>query len=369
MAKSSTQQPLVWLLLGQKAGDNNQVLALADALGWPFERKHIVNQPWELLTNLALKVTLAGIKQASSSQLAPPWPDLVISAGRRNEPVARWIKQQSGGRTRLVHIGRPWAPLKCWDLIVTTPQYFLPANHNIVHNALPMHRVTPARLAAEGEKPWSWSTRQRPFIAVLLGGDSGSFVFTPDKARRLGTLVNDMALAMGGTVLVTDSRRTPEQAGTAFLSVLTAPVHCHSWRQGAEENPYLAYLALADALVVTGESMSMLAEAAATGKPLYIFDLGDFEAGNKKRPWWLYGHNLRWKPISHHLGMALGPRRMRRDIGRVQDYLVAGGGARWLHDWQQGVAAWQGAITAEFAQKDALVAAARIKGLFGEIVR
>lgn len=76
------------------------MLALADALGWPRVEKHIAARSWELLPHLLRGVTLAGIDRAASSPLAPPWPDLVLAAGRRNEPVARWIRQQSAHPAR-----------------------------------------------------------------------------------------------------------------------------------------------------------------------------------------------------------------------------------------------------------------------------
>ena len=94
--------------------------------------------------------------------------------------------------------------------------------------------------------------------------------------------------------------------------------------------------------MVTGESMSMLAEASATGKPLYIFDLSDCPAAGGGaprdcRPWWRHRHNLRYKPLSHHLAMALAPRRMRRDVSRIQERLVANGRAVWVgQDWKGG---------------------------------
>ena len=112
----------VWLLVGHKAGDNAQVRALAARLGWPCEEKRIVYRPWELLANRLLGATLAGIDRSGSDALERPWPDLVISSGRRNEPVARWIRQCSGGRTRIVHIGRPWASPAAFDLVIATPQ-------------------------------------------------------------------------------------------------------------------------------------------------------------------------------------------------------------------------------------------------------
>ncbi len=316
----SEHEPNIWCLLGRKAGDNTQVRALAEALGVRFTEKQILARAYELLPHLLLRVTLAGIDRGASSELGPPWPDLVITAGRRNEPVARWIRRQSGGHTRLVHIGRPWAPLETWDLVVTTPQYFLPRQPNILHNRLPLHR----RL--EGEVPDHWRGRfesvPRPLIALLVGGDSGKFVMTDDKGRRLGQLAGGLAQRAGGSLVCVASPRTPASAFAALAAGAGDAAHCFPW---GGENPYQALLALADAFVVTGESMSMLAEAADSGKPLFIFDMADTDPH-----WWQQAHNYRYKPLSHRMAMRFGPRRMRRDVGRIQDALVEAGRAIWL---------------------------------------
>jgi mitochondrial fission protein ELM1 len=315
----------VWCLLGRKAGDNTQVRALAEELGWGFEEKHIAARPWELLAHLGEGVTLAGINRTRSSTLAPPWPDIVLSAGRRNEPVARWIQRQSGGRTRLVHIGRPWAPLSTWDLIVTTPQYFLPEQGNILHNSLPLHRLSPVDLGQAGERLQPQIAHlPRPWVAVLLGGDSGRFVITADKGAHLGRLAQALAAASGGSLLVTDSPRTPRAAAESLQAQLQAPHFYYRWGSGGE-NPYRGLLALADAFVVTGESMSMLGEAVDTGRPLFIFDVGDGPVR-----WWRLPHNYRYKPLSHRFAMRFGPRRMRRDVGNIQNALVDSGRAQWL---------------------------------------
>ncbi len=319
------EKAVVWCLLGRKAGDNTQVCALADELGYGYEDKHILARPWELLTHLGSGPTLAGIDRSASSVLRPPWPDLVISAGRRNEPVARWIKQQSGGRAALVHMGRPWASLDEWDLVVTTPQYFLPQRDNIHHNSLPLHRLFREQLVAAADSlRLRLADLPRPWIVVLVGGDSGRFVLTTAKGERLGGLANRLASSCGGSLLVTDSPRTPAPAADALQTRLTVPNYCYRWGSGGV-NPYHGLLALADAFVITGESMSMLGEAAAMGRPLFIFDVGD-----GPQAWWRLAHSYRYKPLSHRLAMCLGPVRMRREIGNIQAELVAGGRARWL---------------------------------------
>jgi hypothetical protein len=309
--------------LGKKAGDNTQVRALAEELGWGYQEKHIFARPTELLVHLGAGATLAGIDRSRSSELAAPWPDIVISAGRRNEPVARWIRQQSAGSTRLVHIGRPWAPLSTWDMIITTPQYFLPRQANIVHNSLPLHRGTEAGLARAEDFRSQFQQLPRPWVALLMGGDSGRFVMTPEKGLRLGRLAQQLALAAGGSVLATDSPRTPRAAGDAMHAQLQQPSYCYRWGE-AGDNPYQGLLALADAFVVTGESMSMLGEAVDTGKPLYIFDVGDAQS------WWRLPHSYGYKPLTHRFAMRFGPVRMRRDIGNIQDVLVGSGQAQWL---------------------------------------
>ena len=93
-------------------------------------------------------------------------------------------------------MGRPWAGLDKWDLLVTTPQYFLPRQDNILHNSLPLHRLSRAELQADGERLRPrLEGLPRPWIALLVGGDSGRFVLTPAKGERLGSLANQLAAA------------------------------------------------------------------------------------------------------------------------------------------------------------------------------
>lgn len=318
-------QTRVWLLLGRKAGDNTQVLALAARLGCPYEEKRITHRPWELFANRLLGVTLAGIDRHRSSSLAPPWPDLVIGSGRRNEPVARWIQRQSGGLTRLVHVGRPWADPGCFDLVIATPQYPIGDFPNVLMNDLPMHRLDETVLA-EGRARWEGelSDLPAPRTTVLLGGNSGAYTFTHEKARRLGALVDALVKPRGGSVMVSDSARTPAGVLDAFAAELSVPVRAHRWGGDREQNPYTGYLALADQFVVTSDSVSMVAEAEFTGKPVYLFSLED---GPR---WWTRRYNYRFDALMHRLAATVGPRRMRRDAEGMMRRLIAAGRAAWL---------------------------------------
>ena len=333
--------PRVWLMMGRKAGDNAQITALAEALGWPYEIKHLVFRRTELITNILAGPTLTGVIRDQSSPLVPPWPDLMISAGRRNEPACRWVQVQAPG-ARLVHVGRPWAPLECFDLIVTTPQYRLPESPNVLQNTAPLHRVTEARLA---EAARSWALRlahlPQPYVAVVVGGDAGPYVLDAEAGALLGRAASAHARKTGASLLVSSSARTPEPALAALAAALEAPADVFRWRRDAAENPYVGFLALAQSIIVTCESMSMLAEACATRKPVYMFDLdtgpdnhwpllASLLGETQERSW---GRRLRrWKfrPLVYRTAMVTGPMRLTRDVRIIQRQLVADRRAVWL---------------------------------------
>jgi hypothetical protein len=340
-----TNAPRVWVLTGNKAGDNSQVLALAEALGWPFEVKRFVNRRYEFVPNMLLGTTLIGIDREQSSPLEAPWPDLVLSAGRRNEPVARWIKAQAPERVRIVHVGRPWSSLDAFDLIVTTPQYRLPVRPNVLHNQTPLHRVTAERLAREAVR---WQDRlahlPRPYVVVVVGGSSGPYSYDIRAAERLAREASALAASRGGSLLITTSARTPLPTIDAMEEHLSVPACLFRWTKDAPDNPYFAFLGLADQIIVTGDSMSMLAEACATRKPVHIFDLGEGE--NAMRPSTVQAaasirrarsgrrhiERSHVKAFLYRQLMRFGPERLGRDIRIIHTHLVDSGRAVWLGD-------------------------------------
>ncbi len=263
---------LVWLLLGRRIGDRRQLTALAEELGWPYQIKDLIYNRLCKLPNLLLGASRWSLVASNSSPLAPPWPDLVVMIGRRSVPVGRWIRARSGGRTRLVQLGRPRAPLELFDLVVTTPQYRVARRPNVLHLAAPVHQVDPAALAAAAR---AWQGRfdhlPRPRIALLAGGDSPPYRLDPATARRLGAAAS--AAAGEGSLLVTSSYRMAAAAVDALFDAVSVPAEFYRWRANNPENPFFAYLAAADEFIVTGDSVSMLTEATATGKPVRIFDL------------------------------------------------------------------------------------------------
>lgn len=265
--------PIVWVLADDRAGNVSQAVGVAEALGWPFIIKDIRPNSLARVPNALLGASLWGIDASSRAALVPPWPDVVIGAGRRTAPVARWIKRRSGGRTLLAQImfpGRIGAAE--FDLIAVPAHDRLrspPAN--VVRILGAPHRVTAERLRQEALR---WQDRftalPRPRVALIVGGATGRRPFSPELARDLGEKTAALAAQVSGSVLISTSRRTGREAEAALLAAIPEPRFVYRWGDGGE-NPYFAYLGLADVVVVTGDSMSMCSEACATPGPVYIF--------------------------------------------------------------------------------------------------
>ncbi len=268
----ASRAPRVWVLLGKGAGGNAQMLALAEALGWPYEAKHLAYNILNLCPNLVLGSTSVSLRRKRCSPLRPPWPDLVIAASRRSAPIAQWIKKRSGGHARLVHLLHAQAPLHRFDLIITLPQYRLPARPNVLQLTTPLNRID-SRCLEQAATLWVPRLHHlpRPLVALLVGGNSSSYILDKATARRLGGEVSHYVRAAGGALLLTTSPRTPPEVVRELFEAVDCPAYCYAWRAGDPDNPYLGYLRLADRFIVTADSASLAIEACATGKPVAVF--------------------------------------------------------------------------------------------------
>ena len=320
--------PVIWLLDAYRAGERGQVRALVDALGWQSETKVLNYRKHVVLPHVLGQASLRGITAESRAALRAPWPDLVVTSGVRNEPVCRWIREQSGGKTRYVHVGRPWGPLGKFDLVVTTPQYRVPDRPNVLNNLLTLHSLTPSKLAAARDE-WAstFEALPGPRFAVIVGGDSGPFTFGPKAGERLGREASQLVQQLGGSLMVTSSSRSRPGAVDALEQAITVPNAFYRYEAGDSANPYLGILAWADRLIVTGDSIAMLSEACVTGKPVMMFDLGRMRDGSED-----IERDFRLGGALYDILMRFFWERLSRDITLVQKRLRESGSAMWTDE-------------------------------------
>jgi hypothetical protein len=106
-----------------------------------------------------------------------------------------------------------------------------------------------------------------PHIAVMIGGNSKAHTMSEHGMEKLGAQLSQLP----GSLMITASRRTSAEQKAAFLHGLGDRPHFF-W-DGTGENPYFGMLAWADVILVTADSVSMLGDAATTGKPVYMIEM------------------------------------------------------------------------------------------------
>lgn len=316
---SPREGAVVWLLQGARLGDNQQVLALGAALearfGWrtvvkqlKFERGPVPGgNPAEGLRHLK-------VAESDSVQATPtdPWPDIIIAVGRRAAPVARWIKSQNAPFAVHVQIGRFQDPFATVDLLVTTAQYGLPGGANVLHLTLPMTARRPDALnaAARNFAPLFDGVAQ-PSIGVLVGGPSSPVKFGAKDGEKLTREALTYADKMGARLLVATSPRTPPEVVTHLKATLQPPHMLFPFEPGlGDRNPYPALLARCASFIVTNDSVSMVADAALTGREVRVFPL----PVTRPRPLW----QPSW-PVQNWIGRRRNQRLVRGDAADIAD--------------------------------------------------
>jgi hypothetical protein len=279
-------EPTIWILSRGRKGDLDQMLALARATGWPFELKTLRFAGPEIpaLSKLLLR-----------EKLTPPWPGLVLCAEASPSVIAREIRRASGGRTRAACLGRPAGSAAGFDLVITTAQYRIPSAPNVVEIAMPL-----AAESAEATPPVAGGP-----ITVLVGGPAFPDLLDAAAAEQLATDVLALAARKGAMLEVVTSPRTPPEAIAVLEKRIAAPHRLGIFGRG--ENRYRAVLAEASGIVVTSDSVSMVSDALASGKPVTVYPLPQ-------------ALNVKWK---------LGDWFYRRSVEAPQPMMAP---VRWLFD-------------------------------------
>ena len=267
----------IWVLLGPHRGDNNQVIALAESLGLPFETRTLTYNLLRKLGPRRVGTSLLSLTRRNRTQLTAPWPDLVIGIGRRSVPVALWIRQQSGGRARLVRLGNPEVDTKAFDLVLTTPQYPVAAADNVVRLPLVISRYRKSPAANVEEKAFL-DALPRPHLLLALGGPTKFWELPADRVSEAITKLRDRARQQHGSLIIVPSPRT--DAETRAVAKAASGDSCPFIDAGKPRFPVL--LADADEIFVTGDSVSMISEAILTGKPVGMIPIELSRSGRRR---------------------------------------------------------------------------------------
>ena len=255
--------PESWILSEPYAGLQAQALGLAEAAGLsPGTVALHPRRPWSWVPAARWPAPLAAVGLAA----APP--GILFTAGGTAGAVGAACRRRG---SVVVQVQDPRMALRRFDLVVANQHDGL-RGPNVIVTRTALHRATPARLA-EARAVWAQRLGHlpRPLVAVLVGGSNGRFRLGAAEGASLAGKLAGMMRADRVGLALTPSRRTAP-AVRHILAELLAPLGAWIW-DGDGENPYFGLLALADAIVVTGDSISMVSEAVATRAPVLLADL------------------------------------------------------------------------------------------------
>jgi mitochondrial fission protein ELM1 len=257
-----------WAISDGAAGNERQACALAEALGFsPRVLRLRVAQPWDLLAPRLVAGARGAIRDSDGRALQPPWPAIAIGCGRRAALATRGLRAWSDGGCYAVQVLDPRVDTRAWDLVVA-PQHDGVDAANVLRSIGALNPVDAGWLAAGRRAFAALDDLPVPRTALLVGAST--------RAQRLDDAYFDALLARlaphgGGSFLVSVSRRT-DPATTTRLRAAFAPYPGVFWASPADgPNPYAGILAWADRIVVTPDSVNMLSEACATGRPVFTF--------------------------------------------------------------------------------------------------
>lgn len=264
----------VWAASDGRAGIEAQALGLAEAVARLRPATVTVKRiRWKAglgrapsWLNLAPRLFLA-----RSSEITPPWPDIFIAAGRASLPVATRIGRWSGGRTFVVQTQNPRTDLSAFDLVIPPVHDRLEGDNVFPITGAP-NRLTVEKLSASLTAFHEvLAPLPRPHVAVIVGGKSKAFDLPPARASAMAEEIAAAIAAAGGSLLLSFTRRTP-QAAQDILRERLSGLSGSIW-DGQGENPYFAFLASADAVLITEDSTNLATDAAATGKPVHVLSM------------------------------------------------------------------------------------------------
>ncbi|MBO7556010.1 MAG: mitochondrial fission ELM1 family protein, partial [Alphaproteobacteria bacterium] len=194
---------------------------------------------------------------------------------RRTTPIALWIKRRLKNKVKLVQLmfsGK--YGLSDIDLLVV-PEHDKgkTSAKNVFYIVGCPHRVNDKTLQEAKEK-WEniFENLPRPLTAVLVGGAIKNKPFSEENAKLLAQNILNVYEKIGGSILITTSRRTGKNAEDIIMSAIKdIPTYTFLWGE-KKENPIMGFYACADRIIVTGDSVSMTCEACGTGNDVLIFE-------------------------------------------------------------------------------------------------
>jgi len=242
----------------------SQVEGMAKALNVDFSHKIIrLSFPWNLVPPKFSPISSIVLKDRNYIT-EEETPDLVISCGRKSVIPSILLKRKNP-KIFTIHIQDPKVSLKNFDAIIA-PEHDNLNGENVFSSKGAIHYIT--EIEIEKAKPYLVNKiNSQKVVSLILGGPNKYYKFDKDQLIKIFNTIKSDFVSRGYKIIVIPSMRTPGESIDLAIKELG---ECGYVVNRVDKQAYLSAYALADYVVVTCDSTSMISEAATSGKPIFV---------------------------------------------------------------------------------------------------
>ncbi len=241
----------------------SQVEGLAKALDIDFTHHTVeLNNFWKMIPPKFTPISQNVYKKITDTDF-----DVIISCGRKSVIPSIHLKNISNKKVFNIHIQDPKVDFNHFDFIVA-PEHDKIKGQNVINTKGAIHYLTENEIIENKDYLNSFiKVDERKILALIMGGPTKYYDYSSKNIKMIFTILDEVLKKHNFQLVVIPSMRTPAK------TINFAKQHFgdnHTIIMGVDKKAYLSALAIAENIIVTCDSSSMISEAALTGKPIFI---------------------------------------------------------------------------------------------------
>jgi hypothetical protein len=242
----------------------SQVEGMAKALNAEYDHKIVrLSFPWSLIPPKFSPISEIVLKDKSYITENKDF-NLVISCGRKSIIPSILIKKKRP-EVFSIHVQDPKVRFKNFDAIVS-PEHDDLKGDNIYNSKGAIHYITESEIIKA--KPYLIDKiKSDKLVSLILGGPNKYYKFDKDQLIKIFNTVKSKFVSKGYKIIVIPSMRTPREIIDLAIREIAESGYVV---KKVDKQAYLSAYALAEYVVVTCDSTSMISEATTSGKPIFV---------------------------------------------------------------------------------------------------
>ena len=250
----------------------SQVEGLARGLDLEFIHEKIeLNNFWKLIPPKLTPVKKFVFKNDIENNF-----DIVISCGRKSVVPSIYLKKKYKNKIMNIHIQDPKVSLGNFDFIVA-PEHDGLKGQNVLLSKGAIHYINKNELD-NNENYLKSKINKKKLVSLIIGGPNKYYNYNDSIMNEIFLKIKDNFINRGYQLVFIPSIRTPKE-------IIDKAKKTFDENQviitNVDKKAYLSSLKLADHIVVTCDSTSMISEAAITGKPIYVAQIPPIKKNNR----------------------------------------------------------------------------------------